>query len=215
MKPSRLLFSLPVLCVFLALAHAEETKTPPPARQATEEEIEARLAEHARKKAMGSAVADTATGEDKKAAKSETGASVQPPGTPADAKTANPPAAPATPEAATVLPKLDVQKGPITELDRQLAKQNKEIAREKENTKPTKLDETLNGPKISKALALFGGQSSDDRANIAKERVAMMEDEKELIEAIAQTKDKAEKEELQKTLAAMKEMRRELENALR
>lgn len=215
MKPSRLLLCLPVLCVFLALAHAEETKTPPPARQATKEEIEARLAEHARKKAMGSAVADTATVEEKKAAKSETGAPVEPPGTPADAKTANPPAATATPDAATVLPKLDVQKGKITELDRQLAKQNKEIAREKENTKPTRLDETLNGPKVSKALAFFGGQSSDDRANIAKERVAMMEDEKELIEAIAQTKDKAEKEELQKTLAAMKEMRRELENALR
>jgi hypothetical protein len=110
---------------------------------------------------------------------------------------------------------VDVRKDRITELDRQLEKQNKEIAREKKNTKPTPLDETLNGPKVSKALALFGGQSSDDRSSIAKERVAMMEEEREMIEAIDQATTKEEKEELQKTLDSMKAMRREFEQALR
>ncbi len=166
---------------------------------------------------MGSAEISSAVPVDKKAAKSETAAPVAPTGTSpaaADAAAAAADKAPAPDSAATVLPKLEVQKGKITELDRQLAKQNKEIAREKQNTKPTRLDETLNGPKISKALALFGGQSSDDRSNVAKERVSMMEEEKDLIEAIAQTQDKAEKEELQKTLDGIKAMRRELENSL-
>ena len=84
-----------------------------------------------------------------------------------------------------MLPKVDVRKDRVTELDRQLEKQNQEMAREKKNTKPTPLDETLNGPKTSKVMALFGGQSSEDRSNIAKERVSMMEDERDMIEAIA------------------------------
>jgi hypothetical protein len=72
----------------------------------------------------------------------------------------------------------------------------------------------LNGSKISTALAIFGGQSSDDRSSIAKERVAMMEEERDMIEAISQATSKEEKEELQKTLESMREMRRELEKSL-
>jgi hypothetical protein len=136
-------------------------------------------------------------------------------GAPVTTPGSTPPAAPAVaPEEAKVLPKVDVRKGRITELDRQLGKQNQEMAREKKNTKPTALDETLNGSKISTALAIFGGQSSDDRSSIAKERVAMMEEERDMIEAISQATTKEEKEELQKTLESMSEMRRELEKSL-
>jgi hypothetical protein len=133
------------------------------------------------------------------------------PGEPKAAATTPPPTA----ETAKVLPKVDVRKGRITELDRQLDKQNQEIAREKKNTKPTPLDETLNGSKVSTALAFLGGQSSNDRASIAKERVSMMEEERDMIEAIAQATTKDEKEELQKTLDSMRAMRRELEQSLR
>jgi hypothetical protein len=72
----------------------------------------------------------------------------------------------------------------------------------------------LNGSKVSSALAIFGGQSSDDRSTVAKERVAMMEEERDMIEAIAQATTKEEKAELQKTLESMREMRRELEKSL-
>jgi hypothetical protein len=119
------------------------------------------------------------------------------------------------PTAPEVLPKVEVRKERITELDRQVDQQNREIAREKKNTKPTPLDETLNGSKVSGALALFGGQSSSDRSAIAQERVSMMEEERDMIEAIAQATTKEEKEQLQKTLNSMKEMRRELERSLR
>jgi len=117
-------------------------------------------------------------------------------------------------EAATVLPKYEVKNDKITEADRQIAKQNELIAREKQNTKPTPLDDALNGQKISTALAIFGGQSSDDRATVAKERVSMMEDERDIIDAIAQASTKEEKKELEQTLADMREMRRELEHSM-
>ena len=176
-------------------------------KQATKEEIEARLAEHARKKASGGAVSTAAQ------PPASQKAATPPPTPAADSKTqaATTPA----PEPTKVLPKVEVRKGRITELDRQLEKQNQEIAREKKNTKPTPLDDTLNGSKVSTALAFLGGQSSNDRSAVAKERVSMMEEERDMIEAIAQATSKEEKAELQKTLDSMRAMRRELEQSLR
>lgn len=201
-----LLAPLAVGCFAVALTAAEAQEKPK--QQASEEEIKARLAEHAAKRAAARAEAEAA-----KQGKKESQADVPPP---AAMAAANGTAKAKTPaENPTVLPKVEVRKGRITELDQKLAKQNKEIAREKQNTKPTALDETLNGSKISRALAIFGGQSSDDRSNIAKERVAMMEEERDLIEAIAQATDKEEKEQLQKTLDSMRALRRELEQSLR
>ena len=205
MNARTLLACLYSCVVGLSVYAAEEA----PKKQATNEEIQARLAEHARKKS----------------APTPAPAAAKPAPAPAKTKavTANAaqpaPVAPAVPkpadEPAAVLPRVDVRKDRVTELDRQLEKQNQEMAREKKNTKPTPLDETLNSPKTSKMFALFGGQSSEDRSNIAKERVSMMEEERDMIEAIAQATSKEEKEELQKTLDSMKTMRRELERSLR
>jgi len=205
MNARTLLACLCSCLVGLSAYAAEEA----PKKQATNEEIQARLAEHARKKS----------------APTPAPAAAKPAPAPATNKpvTANAtqpaPVAPAVPkpadEPAAVLPRVDVRKDRVTELDRQLEKQNQEMAREKKNTKPTPLDETLNGPKTSKVFALFGGQSSEDRSNIARERVSMMEEERDMIESIAQATSKEEKEELQKTLDSMKAMRRELERSLR
>jgi hypothetical protein len=187
-----------------------------PKKQATKEEIQARLAEHARKKAFEASTSSATPVQKANTPVAEIAAPVAPAGATKTPATEAKPAAEATPapEAAKVLPKVEVKKGRITELDRQLDKQNEEIAREKKNTKPTPLDETLNGPKISSALALFGGQSSTDRSTVAKERVSMMEEERDMIEAISQATTKEEKEELQKTLDSMRAMRRELEKSL-
>ena len=140
---------------------------------------------------------------------------------PAAAAPANPAAASASGKAAkvadepaTILPKVEVRKDRITMLDHNLAVQEKEIAREKKNTTPTELDKALNDPKVSKVLSIFGGQSSDNRATISQERVRMMEEEKEVIEAIAHAKTKEEKAELQKQLDQLKALRRDLEKSL-
>lgn len=112
---------------------------------------------------------------------------------------------------AAVLPKVEVTKPRITVLDVQLAEQQKEIAREEKLTKPTELDKALNGSEISKKLSILGGQSADYRAGNASERVRIMKEESDLLEAIAHTKDKKEKAELQKELEELRSYRRELE----
>ena len=118
---------------------------------------------------------------------------------------------PAEPEPTTVLPKVEVRTHRITELDLQIQQQEKEIARELKNTKSTELDKALNAPEIAHALTIFGGKSNEDRENIAKERVSLMEAERDLMEEIAHAKTKQEKQELQDELDELKAIRRDLE----
>lgn len=222
MIPRFLSLALALACLAFPAAAAEKSESESPEKkQATEAEIKARLAEHAaRRKAAADEVAKA---EEKENQPSDTGAPVitdksaaaPTAATPAPAANGETATATSEPNPATVLPEVRIRKDRITELDQQLAKQNKEIAREKQNTKPTALDETLNSPKLSKAFSLFGGQSSEDRSSIAQERVAMMEEEKEIMEAISQAETKEEKEQLQKVLDSMRLMRRELEQSLR
>jgi hypothetical protein len=116
---------------------------------------------------------------------------------------------------ATVLPKVEVKKGRITELDQKLAKQEQDIAREAKNTKSSELDNALNDSKVARPLAIFGGDSTQFRKGVASERVELMEAEKDLIEAIAHAKTKEEKAALQKQLDELKAMRRQLDKSLR
>ena len=118
-------------------------------------------------------------------------------------------------EPAAVLPPVEVRKGRITKLDQELAQQEQAIAREKKNTKISDVDKALNDSKIAKPLAIFGGESSQFRQRVASERVELMEDEKDLIEAIAHAKTKDEKAALQKQLDILRAQRRELDKALR
>ena len=118
-------------------------------------------------------------------------------------------------EVPTILPQMEVKKSRITELDDKLNQQEREIIREKKNTVPTEVDNALNDSKIARAFSIFGGESNQYRANIASERVSMMEDEKDLIEAIAHANTKEEKKELKNQLAEMKKMRRELQKSLK
>jgi hypothetical protein len=77
------------------------------------------------------------------------------------------------------------------------------------------LDKALNDSKVAKALSIFGGESNQYRANVAKERVSLMEEEKDLLEAIARARTKEEKQELQKQLDEIRAMRRQLEKSLK
>ncbi len=134
---------------------------------------------------------------------------------------ATPPAANAEPEVdprkqvPTVLPQVDVRKERITELDVALAKQDKAIAREKEVARSSDLDRKINSADVAKPLALFGGESSQFRQQVSQGRIRLMEDEKDLMEAIAQARTREEKAALKKQLAELRAQRRELERALR
>jgi hypothetical protein len=115
----------------------------------------------------------------------------------------------------TVLDPVEVRKRKLSEFEEDLRKQEAEMIREKKLTKQSEVDKALNNPTVAKALSIFGGQSSEYRANVASERVSLMEEEKDLIEAINQAKTKEEKAELRKQLEDLKKVRRELEKSLK
>ena len=114
-------------------------------------------------------------------------------------------------EPTTLLPPVEVNKSRITNLDLQINEQQRAIDREKQQTKPTKLDTALNDSKVSKALSFLGGASADERSNLAKERVSLLEEEKEILESMKTTQSREEKDELQKELEIIRATRRELE----
>lgn len=127
--------------------------------------------------------------------------------------TANTP--PPAKETPTVLPKVEVQKGRITELDLKIAQQERDIAREQKNTKSSEVDRALNDQKIAKPLSIFGGDSTQFRKGVASERVELMEAEKDILEAMKLAKTKEEKALLQKQLDELRAMRRELDKSMR
>ena len=132
------------------------------------------------------------------------GQNLPPPLTPL-AKAANDPA--------TVLPKIEVNRSKLHPLARELYEKEKEIAREKQLTKPTELDRALNNPKLS--VPILGGQSTSSRASIAAERTALLEAEADLIEEIGRARTQEQKAELRKQLDELKKVRRDLEHAIR
>lgn len=110
---------------------------------------------------------------------------------------------------ATVLPKVEVNRSKLHPLARELYEKEREVAREKELTKPTELDKALNGSKVT--IPLLGGQSTASRASIASERKALLEAEADLIEEIGRARTAEQKAELRKQLEELKKIRRELD----
>ncbi|MBP6508405.1 MAG: hypothetical protein KA257_12645 [Opitutaceae bacterium] len=182
-------------CLLTATVIAAETAAE---KEAREEKVKARLAEHARANATKS-VADT----------------------PAPAKEGTPTAATDTPPsppvagAITTLPGIEVRGTRITEIDIKIRKLEKEIAREKKKTKSSDLDKSLNDPALTKSFSLFGGKSTEQRESVAAERVSLMEGERDLLEAMKTARTKAEVDLLQKKVDDLKAMRRDLDQALR
>lgn len=185
-----------------------------PAPAVTEAMIRARRAEHLKAKVVPkSSTETTAPRTDLPAALSATSATATP-ATSADAKPENPnDLAKSKNETAEVLPKVEVRRGRVSEIEREVFEQEAAIAREKQKTKSTDLDRALNEP--NKALKIFGGESTKQRETIAKERVSLMESERDILEAIAYAKTKEQKDELRKELEQIRSLRRDLEGALR
>ena len=169
--------------------------------------LRAKLAEEAKKQASAAPASPASTPVAAPAAEAK----------PADqpVTTAKKPVQKTSDQPATMLPRVEVKKGRITELDQQIAKQEQDIAREKKNTKPTETDLALNDLKVAKPLAIFGGESAQFRQRVSSERVELMEAEKDILEEMKLAKTKAEKDKLQHELDQLRAMRRDLEKALR
>lgn len=208
------LISLAVLAATLATAgfSADEAPAKKPARN---EALRAKMVEDAKIQAA-KPTTPAATKPNSSPAKAP-GAPAEP-AAPASASATATPTEPSPPtkaseEPATVLPQIEVNRSKLHPLARELYEKEKEIAREKELTKPTELDKALNHPKIS--VPLFGGQSTSSRASVASERTSLLQAEADLIEEIGRAKTKEQKAELRQQLDALKKIRRELEHTIR
>ena len=182
--------------------NASDSAAPAPSANVTEAMIRARQAERIKAKTATKPAAAPVSG------KSETGAPAHLPA-PNGAELAK--AKAETPE---ILPKVEVRRSRATEIELEVFKQEKEIERERAKIKSTDTDRALNQTS-SKSLSIFGGQTTTQRESVAKERVSLMESERDLMEAIAYAKTKEEKEALRKELNEIKALRRDLESALR
>lgn len=189
------------------MLHAEEAP-----KSSARELLKARVAEDAKKTEPRKAAPATNAGEASSPNSKPAAATSPEPKSDASPAAANAAAAKQSP---TVLPKVEVKKGRITELDQKLAKQEQDIAREKKNLKSSEVDNALNDAKVARPLAIFGGDSTQFRKGVASERVELMEAEKDILEAMAHAKTKEEKAALQKQLDALKAMRRELDKTMR
>jgi len=195
-----LLLSLGVTLAGSVLGETAEEKA------AHEERVRARLAEHAHRKATQAA----AKAEAIPAAKVPPAAAGAPATTPADG------AAPAAkPEEVTTLPSIEVRNSRVTELDLQIRKLEKDIAREQKKMKSSDLDQSLNDAKSSRKFALFGGKSTEQRESVAAERVSLMEAERDILEAMKLNKTAAELALLQKQIDDLRTVRRNLDLELR
>ena len=90
--------------------------------------------------------------------------------------------APSPNQEVLVLPKIQVTSGRIRELDKEITRLDKLIAREQKQVKSSDLDRTLNNKKLSTAAAVFGGNSSEHLSAIAASRVSIMQAERSILE---------------------------------
>jgi hypothetical protein len=82
------------------------------------------------------------------------------------------------------LPKLQVTAQRAKEIDRELKRLDKLIARERKKIRATDLDRTLNNDKLARAAAIFGGNSAEHLSAVAASRVLLMEQERMVLEAM-------------------------------
>jgi len=133
------------------------------------------------------------------------------------APVAPPPAAkevkPAAPAEVLELPKIQVTTQRIKEIDKEIKKLDKMITREKAKVKSSELDRTLNNEKLARAAAIFGGNSSDHLSAVAATRVALLENERDVMEAMKRPTTLDELAMMQKEIDQLRETRRNLDDA--
>lgn len=185
MKSLALCSLLFAACATATLTFAEESAAEKTAR---EERVKANLAEHSQTKVSAAA--------EEQAPAAETAAED-------DA------------DVVTLMPEITVSGSRVTELDIEIKKLDKVIARERKKIKPTELDSNLNSDNAPAALKIFGGQTAGQRQSVAAERVNLMEAERDILEAMKHVRTKKQEEELKTQLNAFKTMRTQLEENLR
>jgi hypothetical protein len=112
-----------------------------------------------------------------------------------------------------VLPTVEVTSARIKQIDNELKKIDKQIAREKKRLKSTALDKSLNSDKVSNAAALFGGNSASHMAAVAASRVNLLESERNLLERLKFPRTEEDQALIEKELVSLRTTRRNLDDA--
>lgn len=136
---------------------------------------------------------------------------------PAQATAAKPDAA--KPAAAVVtegpvvdLPLIVVRPERVKQLDKEIAKLEKLIVREKKKVKSTDLDRALNNSKLASAAAIFGGNSSEHLSEVAASRVSLLEAERDVVEEMKHPGTADNLKHLEDERLQLQEIRRNLDN---
>ena len=111
------------------------------------------------------------------------------------------------------LPKMEVTAQRVKKIDKQIKRLDKLIAREEKKVKSSDLDKALNHDKLVRAAAIFGGNTSDHLSAIAATRVALLENERDVLEAMKRPTTLAELAMMEKEIEQLRETRRNLDDA--
>lgn len=112
-----------------------------------------------------------------------------------------------------VLPKIEVTASRIKKIDKEIKRLDKLIVRETEKVKSTSLDRTLNNNKLASAAAIFGGNSSEHLSAVAATRVALLENERDVLEAMKRPATLDELAMMEKEIEQLRLTRRNLDDA--
>lgn len=126
------------------------------------------------------------------------------------------PAAPAAKKARDdvfVMPKFEVRTDRIRWLDREIRRTDKLIAREKAKVKSSDLDRALNNDKLVRAAAIFGGNTADHLSAVAATRVSILENERDILEAMKRPATLQEMEMFEEQIRQLRLLRRDLDDA--
>lgn len=125
------------------------------------------------------------------------------------------PSAEATPadQAVLALPKVEVTSARIKQIDNEIKKIEKQIAREKKKLKSTDLDKSLNSDKASGAAAIFGGNSASHMVAVAASRVNLLESERNLLERLKFPRTEEDQTLIERELVSLRTTRRNLDDA--
>jgi hypothetical protein len=123
------------------------------------------------------------------------------------------PAPTTTADSVMVLPKIEVTASRIKKIDKEIKRLDKLIVRETEKVKSTSLDRTLNNNKLASAAAIFGGNSSEHLSAVAATRVALLENERDVLEAMKRPATLDELAMMEKEIEQLRLTRRNLDDA--
>ncbi len=119
----------------------------------------------------------------------------------------------AQPAPVLVLPKIEVTAQRVKKIDKDIKRLDKMIVREKSKVKSSDLDRTLNNAPLSRAATIFGGNSAEHLSAVAATRVALLENERDLLEAMKRPATLDELAMMEAEIEQLRVTRRNLDDA--